>query len=172
MAKWMSWLTIVGGLLLLNAPSFGGETNCGCDRPCHRPYCKSCCKCACKCGTDRAEPRAARAAPRAAPLVAPRAMIVESMPVFSMQPGIVTMPVMLASGARQLPAEEPRSRAEPNCSTSKDRLDALEVRVEALNERMMLIQRSVEIQTRILQEMKDEKIFPKRYLGEAGAENQ
>lgn len=90
------------------------------------------------------------------------------MPVYTMSPSFVAMPMIYAAGARQMSFEDNRSRSEPNCSTSKDRLDALEVQVEALNTRMKVIQRSVEIQTRILEEMKAEGRFPQRYLGKDG----
>jgi hypothetical protein len=86
------------------------------------------------------------------------------MPVFQMTPGVIAMPMMMAGVARQASFEQPRAPAEQTCSNSKDRLDALETQVEALNLRMKTIQRSVEIQTRILEEMKAEGRFPQRYL--------
>jgi hypothetical protein len=90
------------------------------------------------------------------------------MPVFQMTPGVIAMPMMMAGVSRQASFEQPRSAPEPTCSTSKDRLDALETQVGALNLRMMTIQRSMEIQTRILEEMKAEGRFPQRYLPPAG----
>jgi hypothetical protein len=84
------------------------------------------------------------------------------MPVFQLTPGVVTMPMMMAGfGAAQRSAETPRS--ERACSTSKDRMDELEAQVDALNLRMKTIQRSMEIQVRLLEEMKAEGKLPSRY---------
>jgi len=156
MLKSLVWLTVSGSMLLVVEIACGADTGCGgkhdCAPVCWFHHCKHCCECQCP----------EREAPRAAP-VAPRAAIVESMPVFQMTPGVIAMPMMMA--ARQATFEQPR---EQTCSTSKDRLDALETTVSALDLRMRTIQRSVEIQTRILEEMKAEGRFPQRYLPPGG----
>jgi hypothetical protein len=77
------------------------------------------------------------------------------MPVVPMMPIYMAAP-MYTTAARQYVAEEPRTRSEPNCATSKDRLDTLEMQVEALNLRMKTILRSVEIQQVILEEIKNQ----------------
>jgi hypothetical protein len=93
-------------------------------------------------------------------------MIVDSMPVFQMTPGVVAMPMMMAAPTRAIsfdtrsletPRDLPQSRAaETSCASSKGRLDELEMQVDALNLRMKTIQRSVELQTRILEEIRTE----------------
>ena len=159
MLKSLVWLTVTGSMLLVVEIACGADGGCNgnydCAPCCWFHHCKHCCKCPSSC-------EAPREAPREAP-VAPRAAIVESMPVFQMTPGVIAMPMMMA--ARQATFEQPR---EQTCSTSKDRLDALETTVSALDLRMRTIQRSVEIQTRILEEMKAEGRFPQRYLPPSG----
>lgn len=160
MSHWTYNLAIAGLLLSTAAPAkafHGHGYGCGCESDCSGAHwchhgCRSCCNC---------QGSSSREAPRSV-ATAPRAAIVESMPVFQMTPGVVTMPMMMAGFARQAP-EEPRSR-EASCNTSKDRLDLLETQMAALDLRMQTIQRSVEIQTRILEEMKADGKFPSRYL--------
>ena len=66
-------------------------------------------------------------------------------------PSMVSMP-MMAMQPRMV-AEQPRSRA---ASTEQDgRIEELDARVEALHLRMQTILRSVELQTQILQELRD-----------------
>jgi len=166
MTKWLCWLALAGTFCLVAGNVSMAGHGCGCDRS----YGKSCCRhhC-CRCECEEREPRESRV-PRAA--LAPRAAIVESMPVFQFTPGVVAMPMMMASAgiSRGMSLDQFRSPSEQNCSASKDRIDALELQVEALDLRMQTIQRSVEIQTKILEEMKAEKIFPKRYLKSDEAE--
>ena len=84
---------------------------------------------------------------------------------------IMAMPMMVggftSARAVSFVPEETRSlaprAAERSCAGSSDRLDLLEQQVDALNLRMKTIQRAVEIQTRILEEMKAEGNFPKKF---------
>ena len=67
--------------------------------------------------------------------------------------------MMVSGQMRGISFEDTRDRSrgsERNCEGSQDRLDELDARVEALNLRMQTIQRAVEIQTRILEELKAE----------------
>ena len=75
-------------------------------------------------------------------------------------PMMMAMPMMMGMGmpmmgattqARSVSYERPR---EDCCSESERRLDDLDDRVDALDMRMQTIQRAVEIQTRILEEIK------------------
>jgi len=76
---------------------------------------------------------------------APMGAVVDSMPVTRAVPSLVSMPMM---------AGIPVSRAAaPSCETDDGRLDELDARVEALHLRMMTIQRSIELQTQILEEL-------------------
>ena len=113
------------------------------------------------CGHCCAAPQESREAPRERSRAAaiPSGPIVESYPAMRAMPAMMMMPVMsmpMAYGAvpetRSAPYQE-RS-AEPTCSGSKDRLDDLDARVEALDLRMRTIQRAVELQTRLLEELK------------------
>lgn len=147
MRKWFGLLGVASVVFVAAVPSFAGH----------------CCKhhhgcCCCQESQSRDVPRAP---------FAPRAAVVDSMPVFQMTPGVVAMPMMMAGFARSLP-EQPRS-APQECDNACQRIDQLEQKVDALDLRMQTIMRSVEIQTRILEEMKAEKMFPKRYLQD-GAE--
>ena len=82
-----------------------------------------------------------------------------AMPMMPMMMGQVPM-------TRAVSFEEPRSRGtERTCETSQDRIDELDARVEALNLRMKTIQRSVEIQTRILEELKAQGTIGNKPLG-------
>ena len=84
------------------------------------------------------------------------------MPVFQMTPGVMAMPMMMAgfpTASRAVSFDNTRDlpRApEQSCASSKGRLDELEMQVDALNLRMKTIQRSVELQTRILEEIRTE----------------
>ena len=66
-------------------------------------------------------------------------------------PAMFAMP-MMPMMVGQTPAT--RATPEPTCAGSQDRLDDLDARVEALNLRMKTIQRAVEIQTVILEELR------------------
>jgi hypothetical protein len=67
---------------------------------------------------------------------------------------MMVMPMMVSAPVRAVSLEDTRPRSEPTCSTSQSRIDELDARVEALNVRLMTIQRAVELQTRILEELK------------------
>src|SRR5436190_14489475 len=157
-------LSVLAGALLLSSGGFSfAESNCGERSACHT-CCRSCCcrhhhDCCCCDNGNRS---------RSVPFgeVAPRAAIVESMPVFQMTPGVVAMPMMMASFGASANRSVPTSR-DQSCAGSKDRVDELEIQVEALNVRMKTIQRSMEIQVRLLEEMKAEGKFPNRYLPQA-----
>ena len=95
--------------------------------------------------------------------------MVESLPMFNATPGVFSMPMMMPMSIQQASFQQPRA-AEPTCSSSGSRMSDVEERVNALDVRMRTIQRAVEIQTRILEEMKEENIFPKRYLQGSGTE--
>ena len=79
-------------------------------------------------------------------------------------PAMMTMPMMpmmfgqaVAPTTRAVSFDDDRTRSRGNertCEASQDRIDELDARVEALNLRIKTIQRSVEIQTQILQELK------------------
>jgi hypothetical protein len=155
MRKWMCCLIGLANLALVLAarPALAG--GCGCEAAAHCKVCKHCCR--------QCDSTPSRSAPQPRAVYAPRAAVVDSLPVFQMSPGVIAMPMMMTTN-RQVSFEEPRARSSPDCSTSKDRIDVLEDKVEALNLRMQTIQRSVEIQTRILEEMKAERMFPQRYL--------
>jgi chromosome segregation ATPase len=78
------------------------------------------------------------------------------------------MPMMIGqvSTARAVSFEEPRSRGvERSCEGTQDRIDELDARVEALNLRMKTIQRSLEIQTRILEELRAQGTIGGQKLG-------
>jgi len=153
-------LVVFAGTTVLPAGGF----DCGCDRP----TCVSCNPCAhgklgkkhCHhhyhhyCEEQPARRRGAEAAPRAA--------IVDSIPMFQMSAGVVAMPMMMTTGVRAASFVPETRAAEQTCASSGGRLDEIEAQVDALNLRMRTIQRSVEIQTRILEEMKAEGMFPKK----------
>jgi hypothetical protein len=82
------------------------------------------------------------------------------------------MPVMYSQGmtpvarAAAFEEEKPRSRAaERSCAGSADRIDALDERVEDLHLRLKTVQRAVEIQTAILEELKARGSIGGRKLG-------
>lgn len=132
---------------------------CGCERPAskccvvhsHRLcrnlfHHKHCCCCECCCGTEQSRMMSIRAAE---PPVAP---VVGSMPMVTATPTMMMMPMML--GMRAASFEQPRSSRSRGDDDCHDRIDELDARVEALHLRMQTIQRSVEFQTRILEEIK------------------
>jgi len=155
MSRWLCCLILGTSVAWLTGNVSHAGNGCGCEKVCYdccrHHHRRHCCEC------EEKEERSVRRAPPAAP----RAAIVESMPVFQLTPGIVTMPMVL--NARAASFEAPRSREE-SCASSSDRLDLLELKVESLHVRLQTIQRSVEIQTRILEEMKAEGKFPRRYV--------
>ena len=73
---------------------------------------------------------------------APIGVVVDSVPVVRAVPSLVSMPMM---------AGIPVARAARG--TDDERIDELDARVEALHLRMVTIQRSIELQTKILQEL-------------------
>ncbi len=76
---------------------------------------------------------------------APVGAIVESVPVTRAVPSLVSMPMM---------AGIPVSQATRQRSEADERVDELDARVEALHLRMVTIQRSIELQTKILEELR------------------
>jgi hypothetical protein len=159
MAKRIALALIAGMLVLLGQEVSFAECGCGSEQSCcsscgSHKHCKRCCCCS--------QPKESRQRGARFDSMVPRAGIVDSMPVFQLTPGVVSMPMMMASyNARSV---EPQ-RAEKSCdSTSRDRLDELELQVQGLDKRMQVLQRSMEIQVRILEEMKAEGKFPQRYL--------
>lgn len=155
-------------VLLAGSPSCGcEEPSCGvcnasvgrcCGIMClHRHHGRCCARC-CDQGT-RESPRAAI---RAAQI--PVGPVVDSYPVMRAMPAMMAMPmmpvmygqgVMPVARAAAFEEEKPRSRgAERSCAGSADRIDELDARVEALNLRLKTVQRAVEIQTAILEELK------------------
>lgn len=109
-----------------------------------------CCHC---CAVDQrtsrdVEPVVSRAAPQA-----PSGPIVESYPMMRAMPMMAAMPMMMVGG--QVRAASLESRAPDDCCEELEkRMDALDERVDAFDLRMQTIQRAVEIQTRILEEIK------------------
>ena len=142
-----------------------GGPGCGCDQascsPCstNRPATTCCHRCRrsrCCCS----EPAPVRTVRAFEPPVGP--IVTDSIPVLRSSPAFVAMPfmpMMVSGQMRGISFEDTRDRSrgsERNCEGSQDRLDELDARVEALNLRMQTIQRAVEIQTRILEELKAE----------------
>jgi hypothetical protein len=78
---------------------------------------------------------------------APVGAVVDSVPVTRAVPSLVSVPMM---------AGVPVSRAATtSCEADDERIDELDARVEALHLRMVTIQRSIELQTQILEELRD-----------------
>lgn len=138
--------------------------DCGCNRPtcaswggthCGRPRCCVCCP-----STSTPRSTTPRSTPRLAE--APSGPVVYSLPFMQATPMMMAMPMMpmmvAPTQARAVSYETPRA-PERSCASSQDRLDELESRVEALHVRMKTIQRAVEIQTAILEELKDRGAF-------------
>lgn len=110
----------------------------------------NCCHC---CPTDQrssrdAEPAFSRAAPQA-----PSGPIVESYPMMRAMPMMASMPMMMMGTQARAASFEKQSR-DDCCTELEKRMDALDERVDAFDLRMQTIQRAVEIQTRILEEIK------------------
>ena len=172
MTKLLSFVAVLAGVVF--APQvFAGEQNCGSDRKetcCQASHCRllcihrhhGSCNCQCKPSGGESQSRGLKLGGNVAP--APRAMITESVPAMMFQPQFIAMPVMYGGGGnRGFDGPQPQSRAmEPSCSDSKDRINTLEERVEALDLRIRTIQRSVEIQTQILEQMKANGLFEKK----------
>ena len=88
---------------------------------------------------------------RSAP-AAPSGPVVESYPMMRAAPMMMAMPMMMGNQVRGVSFD---ARSEKDCCTELDeRMDDLDKRVNALDTRMQTIQRAVEIQTRILEELK------------------
>jgi len=64
-------------------------------------------------------------------------------------PALVSMPMMLGATA-----DANRSATRSSCDEHDDRISEMDERIEALHVRMMTIQRSVELQTKILEELR------------------
>jgi len=144
-ALWAAAIALIPCLLFAGQPVQKGSghwcATCESGASCHHRHCKHC--------SDEQDQRANRGmfGPRAAP-VGP---IVDSYPIMRAVPSMVSMPMMaMQTGvvADQAPAGAARSDQE-------DRIDELDARVEALHLRMQTILRSVELQTQILQELRD-----------------
>lgn len=88
-----------------------------------------------------------------------------AMPMMPVMYGQGVMPVARAAAFEE---EKPRSRGtERSCAGSADRIDELDARVEALNLRLKTVQRAVEIQTAILEELKTSGTIGKQKPGTA-----
>lgn len=149
----------VGGTANASGPS------CGCDR-CHPHHASRHCPllkfhggcshhhgcCHCCPGDQRSsrdvEPAFARSAP-----VAPSGPIVESYPMMRAMPMMAAMPMMMMGTQVRAASLETQSR-DDCCAELEKRMNALDERVDAFDLRMQTIQRAVEIQTRILEEIK------------------
>lgn len=165
------------------------SAQCGCGGavPTCQCQCQSCQQCQpiviykqakhlCKHRCHNCYPEEAPPQRKSAPPVAeapPKAAVVESLPMFNMTPGVFAMPMMMPMPMAVQPASyQPKSAPpETTCAASRDRIVEIEDRVNALDLRMQTIQRSLEIQTRILEEMKAEGKFPSRYLPQGAAVN-
>jgi len=89
--------------------------------------------------------------------------------MFNATPGVFAMPMMMPMAVQPTSFQTKELKSpEQTCSTSSSRFVEIEDRVNALDLRMRTIQRAVEIQTRILEEMKEEGRFPSRYLSQPG----
>lgn len=145
--------------------AIAGCPSCGCQSACrhadrsvgHRPLIQifGCCHhhgCHCCRKDDRrsreVEPSFARSVP-----VAPSGPIVESYPMMRAVPAMMAMPMMISPQVRGVSLDsQPRDLCDDR--QQRNRLDELDERVDALDLRMQTLQRAVEIQTRILEEIK------------------
>lgn len=139
--------------LILGVPAAArAEQDCGCKQQTCSP-CKTCCKLSlfcrhhCCCCDDHD-----RGGGRFAPQQIPRAALVDSMPVFSLQPGVMTIPVMNFAGVAGAGRAAP-TPARDDCGGSADRLTDLERRVDALDTRTRSILRAVELNTVALERL-------------------
>ncbi|MGE0757402.1 MAG: hypothetical protein AB7F89_11275 [Pirellulaceae bacterium] len=162
----LSRYVLTGTILVLGYVSPTSAADCGSERA--RPsscgeyaVCRQCCCRSHRCCCERRQPEPLRAVPRYAEV--PSGPIVESYPVMRAAPTMMVMPVMpmmMGVSVRGVSLEEPRSREyQPTCASSKDRLDELDDRVEALNLRLQTIQRAVELQTVLLEELRAQGAF-------------
>jgi hypothetical protein len=148
---------------------FGFWTNialsgdCGCGQP--APTCRStcshryCCKHHHRCCCEQPRSEAPRMGNRIAE--APVGQVVESYPVMRAAPTLMAMPMMMVgSQVRMASIDDNRSRsADTTCASSQDRLSDLEDRVNALNDRLVLINKSVQAQTRLLEKLAERGAF-------------
>ncbi len=89
--------------------------------------------------------------------------------MFNATPGVFSMPMMMPMAIQPTSFQQPKA-LEQSCSSSSGsngRITDIEDRVNALDLRMRTIQRAVEIQTLILEEMKAEGNFPSRFKNQA-----
>ncbi len=143
-----------------------GCPSCGCESACrhtdrsagHRPLIQifGCCHhhgCHC-CRDDNRRSRDAEPSSIARSIpVAPSGPIVESYPMMRAVPTMMAMPMMVGTPVRGVSLES-QSRDLCDDRKQRDRLDDLDERVDALDLRMQTLQRAVELQTRILEEIK------------------
>ena len=131
--------------------------DCGKDQaPTCRTHCHRCCKHRC-CDS---QPAATTAQTRFLAQV-PSGPVVESFPVMRAAPMMMAMPMMMVgtpvrTGTFQAP---PATTADTTCASSQSQLADLDARVNALDFRMKTIQRTIELQTELLQELKNRGAF-------------
>lgn len=110
----------------------------------HQSHCCSdpCCCSSCCCGSQGS--RGYEDQTRAAPAPQTQQVQVRSAPVSLAMPTLVSLP-MFGSGL---------ASASRSSSSSNSRIDDLEERVDSLHRRMIVIERAVEVQTEVLEEIK------------------
>jgi len=127
-------------LALLGAPVVGGEVwqkGSAAQKSCHDPCCSHCYR------EDRGT-RGALGGGLGTTRSAPVGPVVESLPLMPAVPSMVSMPMLLGT----------RAAAVSRDVCDEDRVNELDARVEALHLRLMTIQRAVELQTQILEELR------------------
>lgn len=170
------WLTILSAIVLSAALYSDAQAQCGapgcdghggqrccCDHPHHHHHLLAklfrhghhgghCC-CGCR-EDDQSRSRdesPAEAFARSTPM-APSGPIVESYPMMRATPAMIAMPMMMGYSARNA-SYDTQSRDDCGDRCQKQ-IDDLDERVAALDLRLKTIQRAVELQTQILEEIK------------------
>ena len=108
-----------------------------CDRHCHS-------RCCCK----------RRSSGDSANRSVPSGPVAESFPEMRAMPALMAMPTLTMFRAVSVEPNSRSARGATLCEDQDERLDELDARVEALHLRMQTMQRAVELQTQILEEIK------------------
>lgn len=133
-------------LTLTATPTFAGSSaqkgyavQKGYAEPCCKPHCRKHC-----CDDSQRGSRSSRGADTTSRASGP---VAETVSVT----GLVAMPMM----SFRTMSRASESRATSTCDNQDDRIEELDARVEALHLRLVTMQRSVELQTTILEELRD-----------------